>query len=205
VTGDTWRDVPGTSATGTAGRLSLGAGTAMAALGGRVYVRRGSTWVRAQNPCPIGTSLPAASATSARLFALCGEPAAGSLYVTMSYSDDQARHWTTLPRDDVRGLRLSNGPFVGATAVSSTVLFAASGSRDTGGGVLVSRDAGRTWRAASGTRGLPDLDTAVAGGWRYVGASSGSRIVALPAIPRRSYWVTYDGGVRWAAVTFPAA
>lgn len=201
---DSWRDVPGVTATGTTARISLGSGTAAVSLGNdSLFVRRGTQWKHATNPCTDRAPVVASSASSARIFALCGEGAMGSLYLTTSYSDDQGRHWTTRAGGASR-LQLANGPFVSVTAASSSLLYAASGSPELGGVVNVSRDGGKSWQLASGRNGLPTLDQGV-GGWRYVGASSGTRIVALLASPRRTYWVTYDGGRHWAQVTFAKA
>jgi hypothetical protein len=198
---DRWTDVPGVAATGTDGHLSVAAGTAVVSLGrGNVFLRRGATWPRVFVPCPSGAPVVVASASSPRIFGLCGEGAAGSTYFTVSYSDDHAAGWTTLPVG-TRPLRLSNGPFVSVTAASSTLLFAASGSPDLGGTVLVSRDAGRSWVTTSGHRGLPGLDGAAGGGWRYVGASGGAQISAVAAVPHPSYWTTTNGGRTWRRTT----
>lgn len=201
---DTWRDVPGVTATGTAARISLGAGTGAVSLGtDSLFVRRGTQWTKVTNPCADRAPYVASSASSGRIFALCGEGAAGSLYLTTTYSDDQGRHWTTRG-GGTRRLQLTNGTFVSITAASSQVLYAAAGSPELGGELMASRDGGVSWQRASGSHGLPNLDSAAAGGWRYVGASSASRVVALAATPRRAYWVTHDGGAHWAKNAFAA-
>jgi hypothetical protein len=198
---DRWTDVPGVAATGSEGRIGLGGGTAVVSLGsGNVFLRRGGTWARTTPPCASGAPVVEPSVSSRRIFALCGEGAAGSTYYTVSYSDDRAATWTTLPIGP-RPLQLSNGPFLSVTAASSALLFAASGASDVGGTVMLSRNGGRTWVTASGHGGLPDLVGAAGGGWRYVGASDRAHVTALAAVPHRSYWTSSDGGRAWQRIT----
>ncbi|HEV7756445.1 MAG TPA: hypothetical protein VGO94_11365 [Mycobacteriales bacterium] len=200
VRGDVWRDVPGVAAAGSSGRLSLGPGTAAVSFpdSGIVYLRSGGTWRSATVSCPDGSPGMVASPSSARLFAFCAGPGAGNLDYTIRYSDD-GRRWTVLPLG-ASHLRIPNGTFVSLTAASSTVLLAASGDPSLGGPVMVSRDSGRTWERASGRDGLPDLDTSRSGGWRYVGASSSTRVVALAAVPHRGYWVSHDTARTWQRI-----
>jgi hypothetical protein len=198
---DDWRDVPGVAAAGSEARLSIGDGTAAVSFVDSrvVYVRHGGAWSAADVPCPDGTPEVVGSASSPRLFAFCGSPGAGSVDYLIRYSDD-GRTWTDVPLGTDH-LRIPNGPFTSFTAPSSTVLLAASGGPSLGGRVMVSRDGGATWAAASGHGGLPDLDSSQGGGWRYVGASSASRVVALAAVPRDGYWVSHDSGRTWQTIT----
>jgi hypothetical protein len=54
----------------------------------------------------------------------------------------------------------------------------------------VSRDGGANWTAAQGT--LP------AGGFGYVGMTTASQGVAVPADPTvHAVWFSYDGGATW--------
>jgi hypothetical protein len=192
---DDWRDVPGVS--GQVGlQLSVGGGSATATSVDLLYVRRGATWTRIPGLCP-NFPLATTSASSPRIFVLCADHGAGQVYFSVRYSDDAGRTWTNVAGDL---LHLTNGPFITVTAASSSVLLAASGSPDYGGLAMVSRNGGRTWTTAS-RGGLPDLSGAARGGWRYVGASSATRLVALARVPQRNYWVTHDAGRTWQAVT----
>jgi hypothetical protein len=197
---DDWRDVPGVTAAGSSGRISVGAGTTAVSFvdSGVVHLGRGREWSAAEVRCPDRSAAVVTSASSRRLFAFCGSPGAGNLDFAIRYSDD-GRRWTDVPVGPGH-LRIPNGTFVSLTAASSTVLLAASGDRSLGGPVMVSRDGGRTWDRASGHGGLPDLDSGPAGGWRYVGASSATRVVALAAVPHRGYWVSHDGTRSWQEV-----
>jgi hypothetical protein len=196
---DAWHDVTGVEESGSTGHVSVGSGTAAASFdSGTVYVRsRGGVWAPARDLCGGTAPTVVASASSVRVFALCGDAAAGSLYFDVKFTDDRGGSWTTVTRGS-EGLQLSGGPFVSVTAASSTVLVAASGSPDLGGRVMVSRDAGQSWQPAGG--GMPDRSGAAGGGWRYVGASSRDRILALAADPNESYWVSHDAGLSWGPV-----
>jgi photosystem II stability/assembly factor-like uncharacterized protein len=188
------------AADGSAGRLSVGARTAAVSFvdSGTVYLRRGGAWTRADVRCPDRSATVVASASSPRLFAFCGSPGAGNLDFAIRYSDD-GRRWTDVPLGPSH-LRIPNGTFVSLTATSSTVLLAASGDPSLGGPVMVSRDGGRTWGRISGHGGLPDLDSGPSGGWRYVGASSATRVIALAAVPHRGYWESHDAARSWQEV-----
>jgi hypothetical protein len=145
--------------------------------------------------CPDRSATLVTSASSRRLFAFCGSPGAGNLDFAIRHSDDGFR-WTDVPLG-ASHLRIPNGTFVSLTAASSSLLLAASGDPSLGGPVMASRDGGRTWGRSSGRGGLPDLDSGAAGGWRYVGASTATRVVALAAVPHRGYWVSHDGARTW--------
>ena len=62
----------------------------------------------------------------------------------------------------------------------------------TTGGVYTSSDGGQTWQAAL---------QAVSGGFSYVGETSPTQAVAVPAQPGSSQavWFSYDAGLRWQA------
>jgi hypothetical protein len=195
---DAWEDVAGVSGAGSTGRVSVGSGTVAVSFGaGSVHIRDGGSWSKTPDVCGGTAPMVVASASSARVFVLCADAGAGSLDFTVRYTDDRGGTWYDVPAGPA-GLRLANGPFVSATAASSAVLVAASGSPDLGGQVMISRDGGETWQVSDG--GLPDRSSAAAGGWRYVGASSRNRIVALAATPDATYWVSHDGGRTWSAV-----
>jgi hypothetical protein len=197
---DDWRDVPGVAVAGSSGRLGVAAGTAVVSFvdSGAMYLRHGHEWRAAEVRCPDRSASVVPSASSRRLFAFCGSPGAGNLDFAIRYSDD-GRLWTDVPVGS-RHLRIPNATFVALTAESSTVLLAASGDPSLGGPVMVSRDGGRTWGRASGRGGLPDLDSGPAGGWRYVGASSATRVIALAAVPHHGYWVSEDGARSWEEI-----
>jgi hypothetical protein len=200
VSRDDWRDVPGVAAYGSSAVLSVSGDTAAVSFldTTEAYVRRGGGWHSFPTGCTDSAPRIVAAASSPRLFAFCDLPGAGNVEYTIQYSDD-GLEWTGIPRGADR-LRLPDGRFVSFTAASSTLLVAASGGPSAGGAVMVSRDGGRTWSRASGRGGLPDLDAPQDGGWRYVGASSGTRVVALAAVPHPGYWVSHDGARTWAEI-----
>jgi len=197
ASGDQWQDVPGVGG-GTGGQISLSGGRGVGLLTGggspaRLFVRSGSGWRRVTPPsCPTGLSAATTSASSPRLFAFCGEGAAGSLYLTTYSSDAEGRDWRRQPGS---ALQLANGTLLTTAAATSGVLFATSLSPGFPNAVARSGDGGRTWADAS----VPDRP----GGWRYVGARSASSIVALPGEPDGSVWSSRDGGVTWTAYRFP--
>jgi photosystem II stability/assembly factor-like uncharacterized protein len=62
----------------------------------------------------------------------------------------------------------------------------------TSAGIELSTDGGATWTAARGAR--------PAGGFAYVGMTTATQGVAVPADPsRRAIWFTHDGGSTWTA------
>ncbi len=192
---DQWREIPGVAG-GSGGGISLSGRTGVLLLTGgaqpdRLWVRAGSHWQPAAVPaCPNGVSAVVTSASSPRLFASCGEGAAGSVYLTTYISDDAGRSWH---RQAGPGLQLPNGQ-VSVAAPAADVVLAASGTPDAGGRLARSVDGGATWADAA----LPQLPN----GWRYVGARSAASAVALPYKPDGSVWTSQDGGLHWAAYRF---
>lgn len=195
ATGDAWRDVPAVSR-GTGGQIALSGTSGVIVLGepggaSRLFVRSGSGWSLAASPgCPTGLSAAAASASSPRLFAFCGEGAAGSRLLTTYVSDDSGRTWQRQPGP---ALRLANGTLLTTAAATSKVVLATMLSPDFPSPVARSDDGGATWAATS----LPSPP----GGWRYVGARTATDLVALA--PDGTIWTSRDSGVTWTAYRFP--
>lgn len=192
---DQWQDVPGVAGANY-GQLSLGSGQGVALLvrssgNARLFIRSGSQWRAVTPPCGTRLSAATASASSPRLLALCGEGAAGSVYLTTYVSDDAGRSWHRQPGSP---LQLASGTLLTTAAATSDLLLAASLSPDFPNPLARSGDGGRSWTDA----GAPSLQ----GGWRYVGASSASSLVALPGRPDGSVWTSRDGGLHWAAFRF---
>lgn len=191
---DRWQDLPGIAG-GTNGQLSLSGRSGVLLLGGtapaRLWTLAGTRWRPASLPtCPNGLSAVSTSASSARLFALCGEGAAGSLYLTTYSSDDAGGSWQGQSGSP---LRLSSGQ-LSVAAPSATVIVAGSLSPDRPGRLAVGVDTGRIWTDTN----VPSL----LGGWRYVGARTASSVVALPGKPDGSIWSSGDGGATWTAYRF---
>jgi len=192
---DHWQDVPGVTG-GSTGQISLSGNQGvvlMTQISGeaRLSVRSGSQWRPVTSPCPSELSGATASASSRRLFAFCGGGAAGSVYLRTYVSDDAGRSWHRQPGSP---LQLANGTLLVTAAATSDLLLAASLSPDFPNPLARSGDGGRSWTDA----GAPSLQ----GGWRYVGASSASSLVALPGRPDGSVWTSRDGGLHWAAFRF---
>jgi hypothetical protein len=80
---------------------------------------------------------------------------------------------------------------VSLTAGSASVLAGVWAIPDLHGTVQVSQEGGRTWAEA----GLPRT----AAGWRYVGARSGTALVALPDRPAAALWTSDTAGGTWVA------
>jgi len=198
---DDWRDVSGVGGgVYDDGQLSLGGGVGVVTLSApltgpgredRLFVRSGVLWKPVGPPCANRLSAVAASASAPRLFAFCGDGAAGSVYLTTYLSDDNGSSWR---RQAGTALQLPSGPLVTFTAPTADVVLAASTTPDRGGRLARSADGGRTWNDAA----VPALPY----GWRYVGARTASSVVALPGKPDGSVWNSSDGGLRWAAYRF---
>ena len=184
---DAFRPVAGLVSADDAGGVSTGAGTTVVMIDGKTYARRGTGgWIRVAEPCqPLGGAV-VAPASGTTLIAFCGEGAAGSLFFTIQRSIDLGRHWTT-----VTGQPLQLHGLVSLTAGSASVLAGGWALQDLHGTVQVSRDGGRTWADA----GLPRT----ADGWRYVGARSGTALVALPEPPAAVLWTSDTAGRTWVA------
>jgi hypothetical protein len=184
---DGWAPVAGVQA-GKSGQLSFGRG-GIAQVGNRIYTYNASKqWKSATAPCQATPRAVTASASSTRLFALCpsGDAGAGSASYTTRYSDDNGQSWTNASGD---GLRLSNVQQTTFTAASSRTLVVGDSDPSIGSPSLqVSRNAGGSYSTVG-----PEHT----GGWRYVGASSASQLVALPATPDGKLYVSNDDGSDW--------
>ena len=179
------RDVFGTVPGVTGGSVSTGGGQVVVASGAAVYVRRAGVWARRALPACLASHGPVlATASGTGLVASCGEGAAGSIYYTLYRSANGGATWT----QSGTPLRLTNGHMT-LTAASLTVVAGASASPDLGGSLVVSRDGGTTWVDA----GVPKQ----AEGWRYVGARSGTALVALAQPPVSAIWVSDTAGRTW--------
>ncbi len=199
VSADDWRPVPGV-ASGShpyGGDLALSGQHGLVILldppTSRAWAYRSSSWTPAAiPPCATGPppSAVAASASTARLVAFCGEGAAGSLYLSPWVSDDSGATWRKVADGSAR----VPGGVLSVAAASSTLLLVAAGNPDLGGTVLRSTDGGRTFAEA----GLPRLAT----GWWYVGARTATSLVALPGSPDGSVWSSRDGGRTWQSYRF---
>ncbi len=198
VNADDWQPVPGVDApTATGGRLAVSGSHAVVALdthpGSAVWVRRAGNWSLAAGvPCVGGLPVAglAASAAGARLVAMCGEGAAGSLYLTPWVSDDSGASWQKAADGSARAV--TGVPRI--AAATDRLILVASGAPGLGGTVLRSTDGGRTFADAA----LPTK----ADGWSYVGARSATSLVALPGTPDGSIWTSGDGGVTWRPYRF---
>jgi hypothetical protein len=184
---DAFRPVAGLVSDDGAGAVSTGTGTTVVMIGGKTYLRRGTSgWIHVAEPCPPFDGSVVAPASGTTLTAFCGEGAAGSVFFTVRQSTDLGRHWVTVTGPP---LQLPNG-LVSLTAGSASVLAGASASQDLRGAIRISRNGGRTWADA----GLPRT----AAGWRYVGARAGTALVALPEPPAAVLWTSDTAGRTWA-------
>jgi hypothetical protein len=189
ATGDAFRTVAGVSLPATGyGTVSVGTAGAVVAVSGGTYVApRGGAWRRADPRCPQGPAAEVlAAAGDTTVVAFCGEGAAGSSYYSVRRSGDGGRTWTAVPG---QAAQVPNG-LLTFTAASANVLAVASASQDLRGGLKVSTNGGRTWSAAP----LP----ATGAGWRYVGASGATALVALAEPAQAAYWTSGDGGRTWS-------
>jgi photosystem II stability/assembly factor-like uncharacterized protein len=140
-------------------------------------------------PCQPGPAQPSGQPSGALLAAsgsdlalVCTRPrAGGGQRKTVYASSDGARSWHRT------GTAPSPGAATSLAESSSGTLVLA-----TSVGIQVSTDGGVTWTAARGAR--------PAGGFAYVGMTTATQGVAVPADPsRRAIWFTHDGGSTWTA------
>jgi photosystem II stability/assembly factor-like uncharacterized protein len=133
---------------------------------------------------PSGALL--AATTTPGLVLVCTSPAAGATQAKTVYtSDDNGQTW------------VKAGPAPGAGTVTSvagtvtgTIVLA------TTAGLQVSTDGGASWAAGRGA--LPS------GGFSYVGMTSATQGVAVPAdVAQHAVWFTFDGGQSWHASPIP--
>lgn len=181
----------GVTATGLAhAQLALAGGTVAVQVGdgtaAAVYVRDSvGHWRRREDRCKDveATSMLVATASEDRLFSLCGngDPDTG-LSFDVYRSDDTGRTW----QRQAAGALTATGEWLTATATTRRTVLVGTGDSDgRTGTVQVSVDSGSTWQAPTG---LP------AGGCRYLGANSASKVIALPAVPTDALYVSFDGG-----------
>jgi hypothetical protein len=178
-------------------RLAGGGGTMALTVGGQdsqLYLaREDGTWSGAVTPCPppgvghAGELLAVAPPAEGDggLVAFCGKPALNSRHVVTRRSTDGGRTWTGQGRVTVPGSTFS------ATAVTADVVLLASGNADLGGALLVSRDGGRTYAT-------PRVGAA-GGGWLWVGAAGGGRVLALPLVATGAVYLSTDAGASFVA------
>lgn len=194
--GDQWQDVPGVAG-GTAGQVSLAGNGGVALLTdssgqSSTSVRLTTGWSLDRSaPCAGDTSGVVKSATGNRIFLFCGRGAAGSLILQTYVSDDFGASWRLQPGP---ALRLADGTRGSTAAATPDVVFATMLSPGFPNTVARSRNGGDNWADAA----LPSLP----GGWRYVGATNATSLVALPANPDGSIWTSTDGGATWTSYRF---
>ncbi|MFL6077591.1 MAG: hypothetical protein ACJ73S_29870 [Mycobacteriales bacterium] len=181
TTSDSWQAVPGLQTDAGMGALAV-TGTERAAIAGQaVYEGTGKAWART-GTIPCQTDSLAASAAGTRLVTYCAEGAAGSAYLTAYYSDDHGASW----RKSGAALRVPSGHQSVTVAGPSTLLVATS-NPDTAGGLWRSTDAGQHWNQVSGVN------------WWYVGATTSSDLVGVPAGAPAAWSDSHDGGRTWAS------
>jgi photosystem II stability/assembly factor-like uncharacterized protein len=195
---DDWTPVgPATSGlTGSAASLVLhGTRGYLLAPDGMLYagpVTGSAPWQQVKEiPCPVGTPLAGGQPTGALLAAA---DAADLVLVCASSTapgPQQAKHVFTSADGGIAWQNAGTAPALGlATSVAATP--AGTTVLATGQGIDVQPAGSPAWQAAA-------LDgTPPAGGFGYVGMTTDSQGVALPANPAAgTVWFTYDGGKTW--------
>jgi photosystem II stability/assembly factor-like uncharacterized protein len=110
-----------------------------------------------------------------------GPPAGGRQRKTVFASPDGGQTWQHAGQAPATGTATSLSGSPSGTLVLATSV-----------GIEVSADGGATWTAARGARS--------ARGFAYVGMTTATQGVAVPADPsRRAIWFTHDGGSTWTA------
>lgn len=124
--------------------------------------------------------------TSSGLVLVCTSPATGATQAKQVYtSADNGQQWQKAGTASTAGTATSV-----AGTVTGTIVLA------TTAGLQVSTDGGATWAAGRGA--LPS------GGFSYVGMTSATQGVAVPAdVAQHAVWFTFDGGQRWHASPIP--
>lgn len=152
-----------------------------------VYGSTAGRWSRRTVPPCRNEAFELGVSPGGTVFAVCaGQPSAGSQGKRAYRSMDGGRHWRRLASPPSTGYASQLAAVDGGTA------FLANGRGD----VVVTRDAGRSWRPAlSGARG---------GGWSDVQFVNPRVGFALPwgLQQRRFLAVTRDGGRHWQFRTF---
>jgi BNR/Asp-box repeat protein len=133
---------------------------------------------------PSGALL--AATTTSGLVLVCTSPAAGAAQDKTVYtSSDNGQTWQKAGLAAAAGTATS----VAGTATGTIVLA-------TTAGLQVSTDGGVSWAAGRGP--LPS------GGFSYVGMTSATQGVAVPAdVAQHAVWFTFDGGQSWHASPIP--
>src|SRR5215468_3391573 len=165
----------------------------------------GGTWrmvgPRHCQPGPVqnnGTPLPAnallAVAPSATVVIACVVPGG----VQVSTSADGGLNWDTQPAGTWSVLP-STGPWSGLPSIGTPTSLAAApeGMRvlATSNGIYIVPAGGSQWQRAT-------VESAPQGGFTYVGMTTASQGVALPAdTSLHKIWMTFEGGLTWAART----
>jgi len=145
-----------------------------------------------QIPCPVGTPLADGQPTGALLAAA---DAADLVLVCASSTapgTQQAKHVFTSADGGIIWQNAGAAPTLGlATSVAATP--AGTYVLATGQGLDVQPGGGAAWQAATLNGAAP------AGGFGYVGMTTDSQGVAVPANPAAgTVWFTYDGGKTWS-------
>lgn len=164
----------------------------------------GGTWSKAGTaPCKPGTAeangLPQAAqfalGTPTDLYIACNQPAATDL-PSLWASDNSGAHWTQLPAAQWSNFSSStvNGTGIGiATSLAAAPGPTGNLTMATTTGIYVLSDASERWSASNATgAGAPS------GGFSYVGMTTDTQGVALPAnTSLGEIWITVDGGATW--------
>jgi photosystem II stability/assembly factor-like uncharacterized protein len=209
--GDQWAPVPGAGTsyspgatpgssalvlTGSRGYLLAPDGTLLSGpvtgAGGWQPVTGGSTPAAA--PCQPGAAQASgqpsgallAATTTSGLVLVCTSPAAGATQAKTVYtSSDNGQTWQQAGPANAAGTATSVAGTVTGTIVLATTT-----------GLQVSTDGGASWAAGRGA--LPS------GGFSYVGMTSATQGVAVPAdVAQHAVWFTFDGGQSWHASPIP--
>jgi hypothetical protein len=168
------------------GRVSAADGMAVVGSGPDVLVSTGAGW-RRSSPC--GRSGAATVTTAGRTaMAVCLDAALGGALFPMVLRSADGVRWSAAAGEPPR---ISAGVLAVAAGSPTAIALAWTGNR-ADGGLLASRDGGRTW-----TNGGPAGST---GSWVELTATGPAGLVALPAPPTPYYWSSTDGGRRWSPV-----
>lgn len=151
----------------------------------------GSDWRRfdSAGACHTGGAPQAVVPTSVsgQLVAFCRQSrGVGLVTHGVSRSDDGGTTWV---RTEDTGGRRVWGELPYSYAVMDTATFALASGGSGVGSLDITQDGGATWTPAA----LP----AQPQGWRYVGAASRTRLIALPWTPDGSVWSSDDSGRSW--------
>jgi photosystem II stability/assembly factor-like uncharacterized protein len=188
---DRWQAIHGATARGHAvpGSLQLSQDHGYLIVDGRLYAGplSGAAWHRVavnKSAAPSCLTRPAghgpwlvAPTTSTLFLACAGAPATGNQKLGLYVSLDGGHTWRASGATPAAAVSLTASP-------TGTLVLA------TRTGIYFSPDA-RTWRPAKLTRGIPR------GGFAFVGMTTDSNGVAVPANLGRALYVTTNGGRTW--------